>query len=182
MSTRARAGSSALSGGHSGSCRTGRQPELLCTPPDDPRPVLGTIGPESSRRARALPVWANLRAYGRQGCRDWVERHLDLAQRLADRVDAAAELERLAEVPLCVVCFRAKPDQWGEEALDELNRRLGEALLEDGRVYVGTTTYAGKVALRPAIVNWRTREEDVDAFVEVVRELVARLTRADQDG
>ena len=142
---------------------------------DDPRPVLGAIGPESSRRARALPVWATLRAYGRAGYRAMMERHLDLAQRLADRVDAAPELERLAEVPLCVVCFRANPEGRGAETFDELNRRLGEELLEDGRVYAGTTTYEGKVALRPAIVNWRTREEDVDTFVEVVRELVGRL-------
>jgi hypothetical protein len=52
---------------------------------------------------------------------------------------------------------------------------LFAALLEDGRVYMGTTTYRGTVAFRPAIVNWRTREEDVDLIVEVVRELGARF-------
>jgi hypothetical protein len=31
------------------------------------------------------------------------------------------------------------------------------------------------VAFRPAIVNWRTREGDIDLFVAVVRELGARL-------
>jgi hypothetical protein len=45
-------------------------------------------------------------------------------------------------------------------------------------VYLGTTIYAGKVGLRPAIVNWRTREEDVDLLVGVVRELGARLLSA----
>ncbi|HVS01366.1 MAG TPA: pyridoxal-dependent decarboxylase [Thermoanaerobaculia bacterium] len=143
--------------------------------PDDPRPNLGTLGPESSRRARGLMVWATLRAYGRSGHRAMIERHLALAQRLARRVDEAPDLERLAEVPLCVVCFRYAPPGMPEAALDGLNRRLGGALLEDGRFYAGTTTYAGNTALRPAIVNWRTREEDVDAFVEVVRELGARL-------
>jgi hypothetical protein len=47
--------------------------------------------------------------------------------------------------------------------------------LEDGRVYFGTTEYAGKVAFRPAIVNWRTTEKDVDLIVEAVRELGAQL-------
>jgi hypothetical protein len=32
------------------------------------------------------------------------------------------------------------------------------------------------VALRPAIVNWRTSEADIDLFVDVVRELAARVT------
>ncbi len=143
--------------------------------PDDPRPNYVNLGPESSRRARSLTVWATLRAYGRGGYRDVVERHLDLAQRVAARVDAAPDLERLAEVPLNIVCFRYRPEGLSEGALNDLNREVGEALLEDGRVYVGTTVYEGKVAFRPAIVNWQTREEDVDLLVDVVREIGDRL-------
>jgi hypothetical protein len=48
-------------------------------------------------------------------------------------------------------------------------------VLADGRVYAGTTVYEGRTALRPAIVNWRTREGDVDLLVDVVRELGQRL-------
>jgi glutamate/tyrosine decarboxylase-like PLP-dependent enzyme len=139
------------------------------------RPVFGNLSAEMSRRARALPVWATLRAYGRDGYRAMVERHLRLAQRVARQVDDAPDLERLAEVPLNVVCFRFRPAGVSEEALDALNRRLGDSILEDGRVYFGTTEYAGKVAFRPAIVNWRTGDDDVDLIVEVVRELGARL-------
>ncbi len=136
------------------------------------------LGPESSRRARSLPIWATLAAYGRDGYREMIEGHLDLAQRLAAAVDAAPELERLAETQLCIVCFRAAPAGVAGERLDDLNRRLGAALLDDGRVFAGTTVYDGKVALRPAIVNWRTTESDVDQLVQVVRELVDRLGSA----
>ena len=55
------------------------------------------------------------------------------------------------------------------------SNRLGDAVLSDGRVFAGTTLYEGKVALRPAIVNWRTRPEDIDLFVDVVRELGANV-------
>ena len=139
------------------------------------RPVFGNLGPEMSRRARSLAVWATLRAYGRDGHRAMVERHLRLARRVADQVDAAPDLERLADVHLNVVCFRYHPPHVPEDELNDLNRRLGEMVLEDGRVYFGTTDYAGKVAFRPAMVNWRTREEDVDLIVQVVRELGSRL-------
>jgi glutamate/tyrosine decarboxylase-like PLP-dependent enzyme len=142
--------------------------------PADERPNFGYVGPEASRRARALAVWTTLRAYGRSGYREMVERHLELAQRLAQRIDDAPDLERLADVPLNIVCFRFRPEGTSEDELDALNDRLGEALLADGRVYVGTTRYAGHAALRPAIVNWRTREEDVDLIVDVVRELGAK--------
>jgi glutamate/tyrosine decarboxylase-like PLP-dependent enzyme len=138
---------------------------------DDARPSLGFHAPEGSRRARAFSIWATLRAYGRRGYRQMVERHLDLARRLAARVDAEPELERLAEVPLNIVCFRWRPPTASEEELDELNRQLGEALLADGRVFAGTTVFEGKVAFRPAIVNWRTESEDIDLLVDVLLEL-----------
>jgi glutamate/tyrosine decarboxylase-like PLP-dependent enzyme len=146
-------------------------------PLDDPQPVFAYQAPEGSRRARALTVWATLRAYGAEGYRAMVERHLDLAAHLARRIDAEPAFERLAEAPLNIVCFRWRPPGAAEEELDALNRRLGDALLEDGRVFAGTTLFEGRVAFRPAIVNWQTREEDVDLLVDVLIELGERLLR-----
>jgi glutamate/tyrosine decarboxylase-like PLP-dependent enzyme len=154
-----------------------REPQYLRPPfqltadylPSDERP-----SPEASRRARALAVWATLRAYGRAGYRAMVERHLDLAQQLSRRVDETPELERLAETKLNIVCFRFRPPGLDEDRLDELNLALGQDILEDGRVFVGTTRYDGKVAFRPAIVNWRTTERDVDLLLDVLLELAAR--------
>ncbi len=142
---------------------------------DDPQPSFGFLSPENSRRARALPVWATLRAYGRSGYREMVERHLDIAAHLAELIDAAPELERLAEVPLNIVCFRAHPPGVPEVQLDSLNSDLAERLLADGRVFVGSTTFDGQVALRPAIVNWRTGPADVELLVAIVREITAEL-------
>ncbi|MCO5992284.1 pyridoxal phosphate-dependent decarboxylase family protein [Actinoallomurus rhizosphaericola] len=132
------------------------------------------LGPDSSRRARALPIWATLRAYGREGHRAMVERHLDLAAHLGRLVEEAPDLELLAPVGLCVVCFRYRRP--GVADLDALNARLGAELLADGRVFAGTTVYRGMTALRPAIVNWRTTEADVELLVSIVREIGARLT------
>ncbi len=73
---------------------------------------------------------------------------------------------------LNIVCFRVRPPGVPEAELDRLNRRLGEALLEDGRVFAGTTVYDGKVAFRPAIVNWQTTEPDVEMLIDVLLELI----------
>ena len=143
--------------------------------PDEPHPSLADRAPEGSRRARALAVWATLRAYGADGYRAMVERHLDLALHLAARIDAEPQFERLAEVKLNIVCFRWRPLNAPEAELDGLNARLGGALIEDGRVFAGTTRFEGKVAFRPAIVNWQTRAEDVDLLVDVLKELGALL-------
>jgi glutamate/tyrosine decarboxylase-like PLP-dependent enzyme len=144
-------------------------------PADEPEPTYGYLVAESSQRARSLAVWAALRAWGRAGYRELVERNLDLAQRLAGAVDEAPDLERLADVPLNIVCFRYRPAGVPDEELNELNARLGEVVLADGRVSVGTTSFGGLVAFRPAIVNWRTDEGDVDLLVAVVRELGASM-------
>jgi glutamate/tyrosine decarboxylase-like PLP-dependent enzyme len=145
--------------------------------PDEERPNWGQLSPESSRRARSFAVWATLDAYGRSGYRELVERNLAHAQQCAELVDAAPDLERLADVPLNIVCFRYRPAEADEATLDDLNQRLGEAVLADGRVYTGTTRYAGHVAFRPAFVNWRTRGEDVELLVSVIRELGETLSR-----
>ncbi len=141
---------------------------------DDPKPNWGYLGAEMSRRNRAFAVWATLRAYGRAGYRAIVENSLDLAQRLAATVDAATDLERLADVPLNIVCFRARPPGVPEEQLDDLNRRIADRVIEDGRVFFGSTSYDGKVAFRPAPVNWRNRPEDIDLIARVVQELAAQ--------
>jgi len=73
------------------------------------------------------------------------------------------------------VCFRARPAGVAEGELDELNRRIGVAALADGRVFFGTTVYDGRVAFRPAPVNWRNRVEHIDLMVDVIRELIPRF-------
>ena len=144
----------------------------------EPRDLVpANLTPESSRRARALPVFATLLARGRAGIRAMVERHLDLAALLADQVRAAEDLELVDDPVLNVVPFRFAPDGVRRRDLDELNERLGRAVLDDGRVAVGLTRYRSVVCLRPAIANWRTDEDDVRLVVEVVRELGARLLR-----
>jgi glutamate/tyrosine decarboxylase-like PLP-dependent enzyme len=90
-------------------------------------------------------------------------------------VEESPDLERLAEVSLNIVCFRYRPPGMAEDLLNDLNRRIGEAAIEDGRVFFGTTIYDGKVAFRPAPVNWRNRAEHVDLIADVVRELGARF-------
>ena len=143
--------------------------------PLGPKPTWGYLGPEMSRRARSFAVWATLRAYGRSGYRAIVERHLDLGRHLAERVDAAPDLERLADVSLNIVCFRYRPSGHPEEGLNELNRAIADAVIEDGRVFFGSTEYDGRVAFRPAPVNWRNRPEDVELVADVVREIGTRI-------
>jgi glutamate/tyrosine decarboxylase-like PLP-dependent enzyme len=105
-----------------------------------------------------------------------VDRHIRLARRVAEQVEADPDFELLAPVTLNVVCFRYRPGGVPEQALDDLNARLADAILADGRVFFGATVYGGRTAFRPAISNWRTTESDVDLIVEIAKELGSGLT------
>jgi glutamate/tyrosine decarboxylase-like PLP-dependent enzyme len=139
------------------------------------RPNYAYRGPEMSRRARSLAVWATLKAYGRTGYREIVERSLDNAAHVTQLVEEAPDLELLAPAPFNIVCFRYRPEGVPEDELDALNLEIEERALMDGRVYVGSTRWAGTVGFRPAFVNWRTTKDDAALVVEVVRDLGAQL-------
>ncbi len=143
---------------------------------DDPFPTLGAIGPESSRRGRGFAVWATLNAYGREGHRRIIEHCLDTASYCADLVNAAPDLDLLADVQLNIVPFRYNPGGLDDKQLDELNQRLGQAVLDDGRFLVGTSKLGHRTIFRPAFSNWRTRPGDIDEFIETVRSLGQALS------
>ena len=123
------------------------------------------LGPDLSRGFRALKVWMTLRAYGTERLGRVVEQCCALATRLADRIDAEPALERLAPVPLNIVCFRVR-------ALDDAaNAALVADLHEAGRFAPSTTRIGGRLAIRAAIVNHRTQAADVDGLVDAVLQL-----------
>lgn len=139
------------------------------------RPTPGAIGPESSRRARSFAVWATLKAYGRKGQQRIVEHCLDVAQHFALQVEQAPQLELMNNVRLNIVAFRYNPGGMDDDQLDELNARLGDVVLTDGRFLVGTSKIGPRTVFRPAFSNWRTRFSDVEEFAQVVLELGAEM-------
>jgi glutamate/tyrosine decarboxylase-like PLP-dependent enzyme len=142
-------------------------------------PWPGDFGPDLSRGFRALKVWMTLRAYGADRLGDVVEASCAVAQHLAARVRAEPALELLAPVALNIVCFRVRT----ATDPDGLNREIVADLQEAGIAAPSTTTVDGKLAIRAAIVNHRTRADDVDAMVDAVLERARasrRLLRQDR--
>ncbi len=132
------------------------------------------FGPDLSRGFRALKVWFTLRVYGAVRLGAMMLRTCTLAQRLAERIDSEPELERLAPVELNIVCFRYRgPDP------DRLNAALVIELQESGLAAPSTTVLAGRLAIRAAIFNHRTRQEDLDRMVDAVLGIGRRLGRAE---
>ena len=130
---------------------------------------------EYSRPLRSLKLWLAFRTHGAAAFREWIERTLALARRLADFLRADPEFELMCEPTLSTVCFRHAPA--GVTDLDAHNTALAATAQEDGRIYLASAVVDGTACLRVCFVNFRTRPEDVDFTLETLRELGAGLRR-----
>ena len=65
--------------------------------------------------------------------------------------------------------------QQTEEYLNELNRRLLEAIEKTGEAFISNAVIAGKYALRFCIVNFRASSGDIEAMPPLVARLGRRI-------
>ncbi|MCS3422483.1 MULTISPECIES: pyridoxal phosphate-dependent decarboxylase family protein [Rahnella] len=118
------------------------------------------LTPENSRRFRALPVWMALKAYGRDGLAEVVDRNVALARLLGEQLTNTPGFTLLAPVNLNVVCFALDTTDSTPRALEQRNQFL-KLLDNAGVVRCTATSLNGKPGMRAALVNWMTRESDI---------------------
>ena len=122
--------------------------------------------PESSRRARAVPVYAALRSLGRRGVAELVERNCAQARRMASHMAEIPGAEILNEVVLNQVLVRfAGGDQANEAAVAAVQR--------DGTCWLGGTEWQGQSVMRLSFSNWSTSDRDVDRSAAAIAAAVS---------
>jgi len=139
------------------------------------------FGPDLSRGFRALKTWFTLKVYGADTLGASIARTCALARYLENRIAQTPELELAAPVELNIVCFRYRAEE-----SHRVNARIAVEVQESGVAAPSTTVLGGKLAIRAAIVNHRTRESDLDALVEktvaIGRSLTERAARSTAAG
>lgn len=134
------------------------------------------IGIENSRRFRALPVYASLVSYGRNGFRDLLQRQIRLARMIADWLfdhpaytvlPASRTKAELLHRTSTIVLFRANDES--------LNRELSRRINGTSKMFVSGTVWEGRPACRIAVSNWRVDEQRDFAVVRSVLERVAQM-------
>ncbi len=145
-------------------------------PHDREEPHAVDLTLEYSRPFRALKLWLALRVHGATAFRDAIGRNLEQAQLLYRAVSDADDLEGLPYEPqLSVVPFRHVPP--GVADLDAHNLELVRRLQEGGEFWVAPANIDGRIYVRPCLVNFRTTEGDVLAFVDHVERLGKEIAR-----
>jgi glutamate/tyrosine decarboxylase-like PLP-dependent enzyme len=122
-------------------------------------------GPELSRRARGVELWAGLRSLGRQGMASIVERTSSHARRFRRRPQS----RRLRSAERC-------GHQPGSRFLRQPGKDPADhcALQAEGTCWCGSTVWQGHTAMRISVSSWATTTDDVD------RSLAAMLKAAEE--
>ena len=131
------------------------------------------FGPDLSRGFRALKTWFTIKTYGAEKLGASIANTCALAQYLKQRIEALPQLEILAPVALNIVCFRYRCDD-----AERVNADIVVALQESGVAAPSSTTVNGNFAIRVAIVNHRTTQENIDALLRETLALGGTFTRA----
>jgi glutamate/tyrosine decarboxylase-like PLP-dependent enzyme len=118
--------------------------------------------PEHSRRARGFAVYAAIRALGRSGIAEMVERCCAMARRFAEQLAAAEGVEVLNEVVLNQVLVRLPAPDGDDGGHTD---RVLERLHHDGTCWMSGTRWHGEAAVRISVSNWSTTADDVDRSV-----------------
>jgi glutamate/tyrosine decarboxylase-like PLP-dependent enzyme len=117
--------------------------------------------PEISRRGRAFPVWAVLRALGRSGVAELVDRLGRHARAFADGIADIEGAEVLNDVVFTQVCVRFESD--------ERTQGVVQAMLDDGTAWMTGSRWRGHSVLRISVSNWSTSERDVERSLAALR-------------
>jgi glutamate/tyrosine decarboxylase-like PLP-dependent enzyme len=130
------------------------------------------VGPELSRHFRALRLWLPLKLIGVAPFRAALSEKLLLTRYFYEKLQGEPGYELGPYPELSVFAFRYVPESGSPDAF---NKRIIEALREDGRVFLSSTTLSGNYMIRVNVLSYRTHLETIDLTLAVLREIIAGL-------
>lgn len=139
------------------------------------------LSPELTKHFRGLRVWLPLKIHGIEPFVACLEEKLILIRYFRN------ELHKLGfvlgpEPDLSVSYFRFP----FKSNSDERNKRLMEAIHDDGDVFLSSSVIDGNYVIRMAILSFRTKKETIDTAVAMIRRCLAKelshdLTETESD-
>ncbi len=131
---------------------------------------LSDRGVQLTRSSRAFKVWLSLQYFGARAFTTAIDRSLDLARVVHDRVQRSDALELMAPASLGIVCLRRHFRGVASDASDAdlRNAALVAAVEASGHGLVSSTVLRGRYALRICVLNHTTTRADVDRVMDLV--------------
>lgn len=122
---------------------------------------------ECTKPLTVIHTYAIMRLYGDEIYRQNVDTLYDLGKEFAGLIKAQDDMELALEPSSNIVCFRFVP-ACGD--INAINKRIAEALLEDGTYYSVSTSIRGEFYLRVTLMNPLTGTAELTGLLQKIRE------------
>jgi glutamate/tyrosine decarboxylase-like PLP-dependent enzyme len=117
-------------------------------------------------------MWFPLKLFGLKPFRASLAEKIWLARYFHQELGKMAGFESGPYPDLSIVTFRYRPAR-GD--INEFNKRLMEAVHQDGRVFITSTRIDGEFTLRLAVLNFRTHRSTVDYLLRLLEQKAREL-------
>jgi L-2,4-diaminobutyrate decarboxylase len=132
---------------------------------------------ECTRPMLSTGLWGIWSLHGDGLFEDLIDNQFDLARLFHRLLDAAPDFEPLHFPEANILCFRHVPERLrgDEPALDRLQVRLRNRLVESGRFYLTGTRLDGRSCLRVTLMNPFTESSHLEEMLQTLREQAAAI-------
>lgn len=146
---------------------------------EDERTDFRTYGLAGSRRNDALKLWLSVQTLGLGWYEATIDRHMEQTAWLAAELERDPDWELTIQPDLNILCFRFRPSGVPEDQLPELQNRVIDAVVRDGRSWISGTVVRGVRAIRWMALSPALTDEDMRIFWDSMRELASSVVAGD---
>ncbi len=128
-------------------------------------------GQMGTRRFNSLKLWMCFKSMGKRGYSATVERHIELTEYLASRLDQLPDFQRVGQIETAVCCFRYLPEPvraMSGDDQDRIQQALQQRVEKSGKAFFPSTVLHGRRALRVNINSYLTEKRHIDDLVELL--------------
>jgi len=133
---------------------------------EDPSPA--DLSPELTKHFRGLRMWISLQLMGVAPFRAALEEKILLCQYFYKKVQELG-FEVGPEPDLSIAIFRYVPKTGNANVL---NQNIVDQIMQDGRLFLSSTTLNGEYWIRFAVLSFRTHLKQVDLALKLLEDLV----------
>lgn len=138
-------------------------------------------GVQLTRGFRALKLWLSIKTFGAAAFREAINRGFELAE-FAEGLLRQSDCWRIiSPATFGIVTFRFVVEGYSDSQINEIHRRMVEAMADDGFAFANSTSLRGQTVMRLCTINPRTTEDDIRATIKQLEqfghELQARVKK-----
>ncbi len=134
----------------------------------EPNPA--DLSPELTKHFRGLRMWLPLQLNGLKRFKAALSEKIWLARYFHQEIQKLG-FEVGPEPELSVVIYRYTKSM---EESNQFNKELVDHVHKDGRVFISSTTLAGEIWLRLAVLSFRTHLKEINLLLEVIKEFLTK--------